>query len=251
MARVMRAGQPLSHRGARWKHAAVTRTPRYHPEDFTAAGEARPARAARPKDAASLLLWRPTRNGAEVLMGVRSAKHRFMPSVLVFPGGRVDPGDRAAPAARPLPEPTRAALEHRASPRLAHGLGIAALRELTEETGLHLAADTPSGRLPDLARLDYLCRALTPTLSPVRFNARFLIAPGETAEGALGGSGELEHLGWYALDRDLPHPPAKITARVLDEFRAWLAMSEAERLVRPLVWFQGRDRRKLERGKGR
>lgn len=223
--------------------------PRYRPEDFTAAGEARPARAARPKDAASLLLWRPTRSGAEVLMGVRSAEHRFMPSVLVFPGGRVDPADRAAPAGRPLPEPTRAALEHRASPRLAHGLGIAALRELAEETGLHLAADTPGGRLPDLGRLDYLCRALTPTLSPVRFNARFLIAPGETAEGALGGSGELEHLGWYALERDLPYPPAQITARVLEEFRAWLAMTTAERLARPLVWFQGRDNRKPERAR--
>lgn len=221
--------------------------PRYRPEEFTAAAEARPARAARPKDAASLLLWRPTRNGAEVLMGVRSAKHRFMPSVLVFPGGRVDPEDRAAPAARPLPEPTRAALEHRATPRLAHGLGIAALRELQEETGLHLAAETPAGRLPDLGHLDYLCRALTPTISPVRFNARFLIAPGETAEGTLGGSGELEQLGWYPLHRDLPHPPAKITARVLDEFRAWLALSEAERRARPLVWFQGRDNRQVER----
>lgn len=228
----------------------MSRNPGYRPEEFTAAGEPRPARAARPKDAASLLLWRRTRTGAEVLMGVRSARHRFMPSVLVFPGGRVDPADRVAPAARPLPEPTRAALEHRASPRLAHGLGIAALRELAEETGLQLAADTPRGRLPDLGRLDYLCRALTPTLSPVRFNARFLIAPGEAAEGVLGGSGELEHLGWYALDRPLPHEPAKITARVLDEFRAWLAMSEAERRARPLVWFQGRDNRKLERTKG-
>jgi 8-oxo-dGTP pyrophosphatase MutT (NUDIX family) len=229
----------------------VPSKPTCRPKDFTATAEPRPARAARPRDAASLLLWRRTKKGAEVLMGVRSAKHRFMPSVLVFPGGRVDPADRAAPAARPLPEPTRAALEHRASPRLAHALGIAALRELAEETGLHLTADTPGGRLPDLGRLDYLCRALTPTLSPVRFNARFLIAPGETAEGALGGSGELEHLGWYALDRDLPHPPAEITARVLDEFRAWLAMSEAERRARPLVWFQGRDKRKLERVRAR
>jgi 8-oxo-dGTP pyrophosphatase MutT (NUDIX family) len=225
----------------------VPRLPRYRPEEFTATAEPRPARAARPRDAASLLLWRPTRTGAEVLMGVRSAKHRFMPSVLVFPGGRVDAADRDAPAARPLPEPTRAALERRASPRLAHGLGIAALRELAEETGLHLSADTPAGRLPDLGRLDYLCRALTPTLSPVRFHARFLVAPGEAAEGVLGGSGELERLGWYALERALPHAPAPITARVLEEFRAWLAMSEAERRARPLVWFQGRDRRRIER----
>jgi 8-oxo-dGTP pyrophosphatase MutT (NUDIX family) len=229
----------------------VTSTPRYRPEDFTAAAEPRPERPARPRDAASLLLWRPTRHGAEVLMGVRSAKHRFMPNVLVFPGGRLDPQDRAAPAARPLPDPTRVALEQSASPRLAHGLGIAALRELTEETGLHLAADTPAGPLPDLGHLDYLCRALTPAFSPVRFNARFLIAPGDAAAGSLGGSGELEHLGWYPIDRALPHPPARITACVLDEFRAWLAMAEQERRARPLVWFQGRDNRKIERTKRR
>ncbi|MCS6930834.1 MAG: NUDIX domain-containing protein [Acetobacteraceae bacterium] len=225
--------------------------PRYRPEEFTAAGEPRPDRPARPQDAASLLLWRPTRRGAEVLMGVRSAKHRFMPSVLVFPGGGVDPADRSAPAARPLPEATRAALEHRASPRLAHGLAMAALRELKEETGLHLSAETPSGPLPDPGHLSYLCRALTPALSPVRFNARFLVAPGEEAAGTLGGSGELEHLGWYRLDGPLPHAPALITARVLEEFRAWLAMSEEQRRTRPLVWFQGRDNRRLERPRRR
>lgn len=224
----------------------MPKPPRYRPEEFTAAAEPRPDRAARPKDAASLLLWRPTRKGAEVLMGVRSARHRFMPNRLVFPGGRVDAADRAAPAARPLPQATRAALEHRASPRLAHGLGIAALRELAEETGLSLAADTPRGPLPDLGHLAYLCRALTPTLSPVRFNARFLIAPGEAASGTLGGSGELEHLGWYPLDGPLPHEPALITARVLEEFRAWLALPPEARDSRPLVWYQGRDNRRLE-----
>jgi 8-oxo-dGTP pyrophosphatase MutT (NUDIX family) len=223
--------------------------PTYRPTDFTAAGESRPARPARPRDAASLLLWRPTARGPEVLMGVRSARHRFMPSVLVFPGGRVDPADRAAPAAAPLPEPTRVALEHRATPRLAHGIGIAALRELEEETGLVLAAG--GDRLPDLSALDYLCRALTPTLSPVRFNARFLVAHGERAAGALGGSGELEHLGWYRVGEALPHPPALITARVLEEFAAWHAAGEAERRARPLVWFQGRDNRRLEGPKRR
>jgi hypothetical protein len=38
---------------------------------------------------------------------------------------------------------------------------------------------------------------------------------------------------------------------VLDEFRAWLAMAEQERRARPLVWFQGRDNRKIERTKRR
>ncbi|MDT8265188.1 NUDIX hydrolase, partial [Roseomonas sp. DSM 102946] len=45
--------------------------------------------AARPADAASLILWRQSRQGVEVLMGLRSRAHRFMPGVLVFPGGRL------------------------------------------------------------------------------------------------------------------------------------------------------------------
>ncbi len=63
------------------------------------------------EDAASLILWRGRRGtGREVLMGVRSARHRFMPSRLVLPGGRADAADRRAPAvARPLPAATRAA----------------------------------------------------------------------------------------------------------------------------------------------
>ena len=51
--------------------------------------------AARPADAASLILWRQSRQGVEVLMGLRSRAHRFMPGVLVFPGGRLDPADRS------------------------------------------------------------------------------------------------------------------------------------------------------------
>jgi hypothetical protein len=43
-------------------------------------------RAVRPRNAASILVWRRRRDGtAEVLMGMRHAKHKFMPSVLVFP----------------------------------------------------------------------------------------------------------------------------------------------------------------------
>jgi 8-oxo-dGTP pyrophosphatase MutT (NUDIX family) len=237
-------GQPLSQRRAAWDRIGVPESfPRRLADDTVAAAPGKPAR---PKDAASLILWRPTRRGAEVLMGVRSARHRFMPNRLVFPGGRVDAADRRAPAARPLPAATRAALEHRASPSLAHGLAMAALRELAEETGLALLADTPAGPLPDPGDLAYLCRALTPPASPLRFNARFLIAPAEAACGTLGGSGELEHLGWYPLEGPLPFEPALITARVLAEFRSWLATPPAARAGRPLVWFQGQENRRLE-----
>ncbi|WP_376089222.1 NUDIX domain-containing protein [Roseomonas sp. CCTCC AB2023176] len=215
--------------------------------DFTADGEPRPETTARPRDAATIILWREGDRGIEVLMGVRSARHRFMPQRLVFPGGRVDPMDRRLPIASELEDGTRRALELRANPKLAQGLAVAAVRELHEETGLIMGRYEKGRLLPDLAPLRYLCRALTPPQSPVRFNARFLMAPARAAVGSLGGSGELEHLGWYPIGETPPHELALITARVLEEFRAVLAMPEAERERRPLVWFQGRDTRKLER----
>ncbi|MFC7735856.1 NUDIX hydrolase [Roseomonas sp. GCM10028921] len=215
--------------------------------DFTAAGEAPPERPVRPRDAATILLWRERGGRLEVLMGVRSARHRFMPSRLVFPGGRVDREDRTAPVASDLHPRTRKALELRATPRLARALAVAAVRELQEETGL-LMGQMEGGRLhADLAPLRYLCRALTPTMSPVRFNARFLTAPAECATGELGGSGELEHLAFHAVDETPPHEIAPITAKVLAEFRDLMALPEREREARPLVWYQGRDTRRLER----
>ena len=50
-------------------------------------------RAVTPRHAASLIVWRQASGEPEILMGVRHAKHKFMPSVLVFPGGRVDRSD--------------------------------------------------------------------------------------------------------------------------------------------------------------
>ena len=49
----------------------------------------------RPRDAATLIIVRDT---TEVLLGVRNARHVFMPHRYVFPGGRVDAGDARVPA---------------------------------------------------------------------------------------------------------------------------------------------------------
>ena len=59
---------------------------------------------ARPRDAATLLLYRLSNGRAEVLMGERHSRHRFMPNRYVFPGGRLDRADvhmRAAAELRP------------------------------------------------------------------------------------------------------------------------------------------------------
>jgi 8-oxo-dGTP pyrophosphatase MutT (NUDIX family) len=161
-----------------------------------------------------------------MLMGMRGAKHRFMPNRLVFPGGAVDRADGTAPVARPLRPHVQALLEKAAKPRLAQALGVAAARELTEETGLTLGAP------PDLSGLDYLCRLITPPDMPVRFNARFLVVDAGAVSGELAGSGELEGLRWYgieeALSLDLAHP----TMSVIGVLQQWRALTPAERAAR-------------------
>ena len=159
-------------------------------------------------------------------MGQRGAAHRFMPNRLVFPGGAVDPGDEAAAAASEPPPATTAHLLRNTGPVLARALAVAACRELAEETGLNL------GTPPDLALLDYLCRAVTPPSQPIRFDARFFVADARHAAGTVAGSGELEELRWLPLDEVLCLDLALVTRGVLGHFRTWLDMSPAERAGR-------------------
>jgi 8-oxo-dGTP pyrophosphatase MutT (NUDIX family) len=187
-----------------------------------------PSRAptVRARHAASLVVLRRRATGEpELLMGMRGARHRFMPNRLVFPGGAVDHADLTAPAAIGLAPHTRALLEKRANPSLAHGLGIAAARELAEETGLTL------GDPPALDGLDYLCRAVTPPPGPVRFNARFLVVDAKRVSGTLAGSGELEDLRYVDLEVALALDLAMPTRFVIERLREWMALTEAERLA--------------------
>jgi 8-oxo-dGTP pyrophosphatase MutT (NUDIX family) len=177
----------------------------------------------RAKHAASLIVLRFRDNEPHMLMGMRGAKHRFMPNRLVFPGGRVDRADFTAPFASPLPPATAHSLRKKTNSQLAQALAAAAARELHEETGLSL------GIPPHLDGLHYLARAVTPPGLPIRFNARFLVVEERHVSGELGGDGELEELRFYAMTEALALELALPTRRVLDRLRQWLAMPEAER----------------------
>ncbi len=174
------------------------------------------------RHAASLLLWRDGAGGLEVLMGVRGAGHRFMPNRLVFPGGAVDPADKQAPAATEPDPCTLAHLARRAQPRLARGLVMAAARELEEETGLTL------GHPPHLAQLRYLCRAVTPLPSPIRFNARFLLAPADAATGQPADSHELSAVRFYPVAEALELGLMEVTREVLTRLRDYLALPDRD-----------------------
>ena len=186
-----------------------------------------------PRPAASLLVLRG--EGRQVLMGMRGAKHRFMPNRLVFPGGAVDTADHAADIAAPLPPHALRRLEKAADPALARALGVAVARELEEETGLSL------GTPPALHGLDYLCRAITPEPSPVRFDARFFVVHEEHVSGTLAGSGELEDLRWWDVDEALAMDLAGPQRRVFERLRIWLGMDAEERAAQtlvPVLWWR-------------
>ncbi|MBS0518838.1 MAG: NUDIX domain-containing protein, partial [Proteobacteria bacterium] len=171
----------------------------------------------RPRDAATLILVRMRSRKPEVLMGCRDAKHAFMPNRYVFPGGRVDRADAHVPIATSLDRHVNARLQKAATPLRARALGVAAVRETFEETGLMLAKPLKGGApgkdygehwhgfldqglAPALDCLDLIARAVTPPGRPRRFNARFFMARAEDASGEIRHSSEMGDIRWVALD---------------------------------------------------
>lgn len=154
-------------------------------------------------DAASLIVLRRLGGERQVLMGQRAAGAVFMPSKFVFPGGRVDCEDDVEEASLQLfSARCLNALMRHVSPcgmepaRLPRALLGAGLRELQEETGLHLARRRPSS-------IRFVFRAITPKGSPRRFDARFFLANAADFEGDMASfkdaSGELSNLQWLSL----------------------------------------------------
>lgn len=164
-------------------------------------------------------------------MGRRSARHKFLPDMFVFPGGRLDAGDFAAATGEYRGDVAERLARH-VDRRVARALGAAALRETHEEAGL---------RVRGLEGLDYLARAITPSRSPIRFHGRFFMADASTAEGGLGGSGELLDLAFRPIDASLSLPIADITEFILGEIGRLLTASSPER--RALFWHYRKDKR--------
>lgn len=149
-------------------------------------------------------------------MGRRSAQHRFMPNVLVFPGGAVDQADYTAAVASPMPGAVTARLQRGASPELAQALGVTAARELCEEVGVHL------GQPPHLAGFDYLCRAITPPNRSIRFDARFFIVDAAYVVGEPVPSPEIEEPRWVSIEEAQNSTIVPATAAVLEVLTRWL-----------------------------
>lgn len=209
----------------------------------------------KPRDAATLILV--DRSGAEpkVLLGKRHAGLKFMAGKLVFPGGRMEPGDRAMPVASGLDPYAEARLMRRVSRPSVHkarALALAAIRETFEETGLLLGRRTENipavpdgpwkafadaGVLPDLAELHFIVRAITPPRRPRRFDARFFAADASAIahriDGKVGPDSELVELVWLPIAEAKRHDLPPITQVALDELQARVAKGFGHDLPSP------------------
>lgn len=195
-------------------------------------------------------------------MGRRRPRAAFLPNVYVFPGGRVDRADALAPPGVALRPEVAEKLKRRCRSSPALALALAALRETFEETGLLLCGaprDRPTGNdaplwriyaaaglTPDLGRLDYIARAITPPGSPRRFNTRFFITRGDDAHGRLLRDGELLDLQWVRLaDAARLLDMVDVTSFVLHEAAIHMSATPAARARRPatlMCYVNGRRR---------
>ena len=200
----------------------------------------------RPRDAAALILLRGEGRDLEVLLGRRLPHLRFMPGIYVFPGGAIDPEDRAAWGVESESEAL--------PPRLLKA-ARAALRETWEETGVLIGRPAASLAAPDSATaiegayrasrltatmnlLSYVGRAITPSHSARRFNTRFFVVEGVHAFGEPKPGAELEDVGWHPIGRRPPDPPLREVSRFMLAralaLRAGTASSEP-----PLFYWKG------------
>src|SRR5579885_553231 len=147
--------------------------------------------AVQPRIASAVMVLRDAAagDGIEVFMVRRVIQSDFMPDVYVFPGGSVQPDDRAAelevgvsmPVAQSLADP-----EGHTMP--GSGVRAAAIRELFEEAGVLLAYrggsilafnDENMARFENLVlatdRLGYFAHWITPEGMPKRYDTYFFV----------------------------------------------------------------------------
>jgi 8-oxo-dGTP pyrophosphatase MutT (NUDIX family) len=188
-----------------------------------------------PGKASTVILARPGAGGSfEVLMTRRSPHLKVLAGFLVFPGGAVEEDDwseKMLARCRGLsPIEAQRILAATMTPEQAMGHWVAAIRELFEETGIHLfvkqgesldpTSDALRERLAqsrealsqrrlaladlleseqlvcDVGRLTYLFHRITPNHHPVRFDTRFYVGSLPEGQTPLEFSEEVAESVW-------------------------------------------------------
>ena len=176
----------------------------------------------KPRDAATLILVDRSGAAPKVLLGKRHAGLKFMAGKFVFPGGRMEPGDRKMPVASDLdPHAGRAADARRAPPEPRQGARAGARGDPRDLRGDRPAARqarrrpcrrcrrargrlSPTPRSCPISReLHFIVRAITPPRRPRRFDARFFAADASAIahriDGKVGPDSELVELVWLPI----------------------------------------------------
>ena len=191
-------------------------------------------RPATPRDAASIIIYKKKNNKHYVLMGKRSVKSRFMPSIYVFPGGAVDKEDYKVNNLFNLSVKIKKSKIKTRSDTHTKAIMFAAIRETAEECNLYLAKKNiikkknkliynntwnkflEKSLLPSFDKLIYFARAITPTFLKIRFHARFFVANYKNFSGTIKSNGELEDLGWVEINKAKLLPIADVTEFLLN-----------------------------------
>lgn len=206
---------------------------------------ANPSSPVQPRDAATVVVARPTADGTyEVLLTKRPDSMAFMGGTYVFPGGALDDADRSDAMARVSNLQRRDARERLGEDidaGMALGLFCCALRELYEEAGLLLA--TAGERPVDPAKVrevyapqhaevghdpttfaaflareglvlstDLLAphgRLITPEQAPIRFDARFFVAPLPEGQAVVPHPTEVHEWLWITPSEAIERSRAK------------------------------------------
>ncbi|MBY0225552.1 MAG: NUDIX hydrolase [Hyphomicrobium sp.] len=223
----------------------------------------------RPLLAATLIVVDLSGSQPRILMGRRRPDAVFLPGKYVFPGGRVERSDGDVATAGALSAHDLGCLKrgvrHADPERGLRAFVSAAIRETFEETGYLVSVDGPveadalqsgwnalleSGVRPDLNRLRYIARAITPPGRPRRYDTRFFLAEASAVHCVVSRTdGELSEIGWFGLDQVSDHDLPSITRMVLADLKVALDGTSAPEI--PFYfWRSGAFRRAVLKGRG-
>jgi 8-oxo-dGTP pyrophosphatase MutT (NUDIX family) len=218
-------------------------------------------KALRPRDAATLIVVDTSSGEPRVLLGRRRLDMVFMPGRYVFPGGRVDPGDRQLPVEADLNpvdlKKLLVAMKGIPSTVRARALALAAVRETFEEAGLligtpaHTTAPPKAkvwrdffahGFQPALTKLTFFARAITPPGRPRRFDTRFFCVPADAIVHKIAiADGELSDLEWHSIAQARSLELPNITRVVLEDLGERIAAGAMHKSDVPVPFYHRRS----------